>query len=239
MISKKATLAFERECPRMNIEILLQGHSPAVQQLAEESRQLVLSIHPEAHQEIETAWGGYLLFKQVAGAGNTVCWVSPNKKHVSLGFSMGSELSDPQGLLQGTGKRQRHVKLKKAEDLHNPALRALLEQAWASQPGAQTLQDALERIREICLGLAGTQEKISHGHPTFSTGKRSYAVYGVYSPSVAFRPDPFNALALAEDDRFFPTPYLAHQGWLSLKLDANTDWSLVRELLQTSYRQAL
>ena len=223
----------------MSLEILLQGHSPAVQQLTEESRRLVLSIHPEAHQEIETSWGGYLLFKQVAGAGNTVCWVSPNKKHVSLGFSMGSELSDPEGLLQGKGKRQRHVKIKRSEELNHPALRALLEQAWASQPEAETLKEALEQIRTICLELPGAQEKLSHGHPTFFTRKKSFAVYGIYSPSVAFRPDPLQLLALAEDDRFFPTPYLAHQGWLSLRLDGNTDWSLVRKLLQASYRQAL
>jgi len=87
MISEKATRAPGREYPAMDISILHQGHTPAIQQLAEECRQLVLSIQPTAHQEIEPSWGGYLLFKQVAGAGNTVCWVSPNKKHVSLGFS--------------------------------------------------------------------------------------------------------------------------------------------------------
>lgn len=239
MISQKATPVVDGEYCAMNLDILLQGHSPAVQQLAEEARQLVLSVHPGAHQEIETAWGGYLLFKQVAGAGNTVCWVSPNKKHVSLGFSMGTDLVDPERLLEGTGKRQRHVKIKKSQDLQNPALRALLEQAWASQPEAEILQAALQRIREICFALEGTQEKVSHGHPTFYTRKRSYAVFGIYSPSVAFKPDPAHALALAEDERFFPTPYLAHQGWLSLRLDADTDWTLVRELLQASHRQAL
>ncbi|MBN9414122.1 MAG: DUF1801 domain-containing protein [Candidatus Eremiobacteraeota bacterium] len=223
----------------MGIELLFEGHTPAIQQLAEQARQLVRRVAPQAHEDIETSWGGYLLFKQVQGAGNTVCWVSLHKKHVSLGFSMGAEMSDPKGLLQGTGKRQRHVKLKKAEDLEQPALRVLLEEAWASQPEADVLQDALERVRKICLGLAGTQEKISHGHPTFFTRKRSYAVYGIYSPSVAFKPEPSKALDFADDDRFFPTPYLAHQGWLSLRIDAQTDWQLVRELLEGSYRQSL
>ncbi len=223
----------------MGIETLFPGNTPAIQILAEQTRKLVLLVHPQAHEEIETSWGGYLLFKQVAGAGNTVCWVSLHKKHVSIGFSMGSELSDPEALLEGKGKRQRHVKVKSAADLENPALRALLEQAWTSQPEAKTLQAALLRIREICQGLAGSQEKVSHGHPTFFTGKRSYAVYGIYSPSIAIKPEPSKALALADDERFFPTPYLAHQGWLSLRIDAATDWELVRELLEDSYRQAL
>ncbi|MBX3171809.1 MAG: MmcQ/YjbR family DNA-binding protein [Candidatus Eremiobacteraeota bacterium] len=148
-------------------------------------------------------------------------------------------MSDPEGLLQGTGKRQRHVKVKLPEELQKPGLRALIEQAWTSQPAAGILEDALERIREICLGLAGSQEKLSHGHPTFYTRKRSYAVYGIYSPSIAFKPDPARALSYAEDERFFPTPYLAHQGWLSFKIDADTDWELVRELVEGSYRLAI
>ncbi|MBS2033940.1 DUF1801 domain-containing protein [bacterium] len=222
----------------MSFEQLLQGHSPTVRELAEEARQLVLSVHPQAHQEVETSWGGYLLFKQVEGAGNTVCWISLAKKHVSIGFSLGAELADPDGLLEGTGKRQRHVKVKQASQLSSPGLRALLERAWASQPQAEVLQDALARVREICLGLEGTREKLSHGHPTFYTGKRSYATYGIYAPSIAIKPDPVRALAYAADERFFPTPYLAHQGWLSLRIDAHTDWGLVRQLLEESYGQA-
>lgn len=222
----------------MSIELLYEGNSPAIQQLAQQCRQLVLQVTPDAVEGIETAWGGYLLFKQVQ-EGNTVCWISLHKKHVSLGFSMGADMSDPAGLLQGTGKRQRHVKIKNAEELQRPALRALLQEAWSSQPGAEVLQDALKRIRAICQSLAGTQEKISHGHPTFFTRKRSYAVYGIYSPSVAFKPEPSKALGFADDERFFPTPYLAHQGWLSLRLDGETDWELVRELLEASYRQSL
>lgn len=223
----------------MGIEVLYEGNTPAIQQLAEQARQLVLSVQPQVHEDIEPAWGGYLLFKQLAGAGNTVCWLSLHKKHVSIGFSNGSEMPDPEGLLEGSGKRQRHVKIKKPEDLQKPALRELLQQVWSNQPEAEVLAEALERIRSICLGLAGTGEKVSHGHPTFFTRKRSYATYGIYSPSIAFKPDPAKAIALADDERFFPTPYLANKGWISLRIDADTDWELVRDLLEGSYRQAL
>ncbi len=223
----------------MGIEILYPGNTPEIQELGGQARQLVLSVHPQAHEDIETAWGGYLLFKQVAGAGNTVCWLSLHKKHVSIGFPNGTEMSDPEGLLEGSGKRQRHVKIKKAPDLQRPALRKLLEQAWSGQPAAEILEDALGRVREICLGLAGSGEKISHGHPTFFTRKRSYASYGIYSPSIAFKADPAKALAFADDERFFPTPYLASKGWISVRVDGETDWDLVRDLLESAYRQAL
>ena len=223
----------------MGIELLYPGTTPDIQELGAAARQLVLSVQPQAHEDIEISWGGYLLFKQVAGAGNTVCWLSLHKKHVSIGFPNGTEMFDPDKLLEGSGKRQRHVKIKKATDLQRPGLRKLLEEAWSSQPAAETLKDALQRVREICLGLEGSGEKISHGHPTFFTRKRSYATYGIYSPSIAFKADPAKALAFADDERFFPTPYLANKGWISIRLDGETDWDLVRELLESSYRQAL
>ena len=42
---------------------------------------------------------------------------------------------------------------------------------------------------------------------------------------------------LLEDGRFFPTPYAAHQGWVSLRLDGPIDWSEVRGLVREAYRQ--
>ena len=34
----------------------------------------------------------------------------------------------------------------------------------------------LESIRKICVPFAGTEEKLSHGHPAFATKKGIYAV---------------------------------------------------------------
>lgn len=216
---------------------LLHDYDPGIQELAREARALVLSVAPHAHQDVEKAWGGYLLFKQGADAGNTVCWLSAHNRHVSLGFSQGTELPDPAGLLEGTGKRQRHVKLKGSADVGRPELRQLLVTAWERQPAPAELEGALERIREICRAFPGTSEKQSHGHPTFFVGKKSFAVFGLYAPSVAFKAEPAHGLDLAGDSRFFPTPYMARNGWWSLRLEGETDWSEVRQLLLESYRQ--
>ena len=48
---------------------------------------------------------------------------------VNLYFLEGSLLSDPDGVLQGTGSRVRHVTLRKAEDFDAPAVQALMTQA--------------------------------------------------------------------------------------------------------------
>jgi hypothetical protein len=51
------------------------------------------------------------------------------EKHVTFGFLRGTSLPDPAGLLEGTGKNLRHVKVKSLDDLRNPALRKLIEAA--------------------------------------------------------------------------------------------------------------
>ena len=42
---------------------------------------------------------------------------------------------------------------------------------------------------------------------------------------------------LLNDDRFVPTPYAAHQGWVSLTVDSATDWAEVAGLVREAYRQ--
>ncbi len=44
-------------------------------------------------------------------------YIAPFKKHVNLGFYYGSELTDPQKLLGGTGKKLRHVKIFNISDI--------------------------------------------------------------------------------------------------------------------------
>lgn len=51
--------------------------------------------------------------------------------HVNVGFFHGFALRDPHHLLQGTGKRMRHVKLTAGNSIDAEALRQLIERAWA------------------------------------------------------------------------------------------------------------
>jgi hypothetical protein len=51
--------------------------------------------------------------------------------HVNVGFFHGAELADPAGLLGGTGKYMRHVKLRPDRDVDAMALTRLVESAYA------------------------------------------------------------------------------------------------------------
>jgi len=56
-------------------------------------------------------------------------YVNAFKAHVNVGFFRGAELADPEGLLQGTGKFMRHVKLRPGDDVDAPALTKLIDAA--------------------------------------------------------------------------------------------------------------
>jgi hypothetical protein len=51
--------------------------------------------------------------------------------HVNVGFFQGAGLHDPVRLLQGSGKRMRHVKLKAGVAIDESALHKLIEDAYA------------------------------------------------------------------------------------------------------------
>ena len=57
-------------------------------------------------------------------------YVNVFKAHVNVGFFFGAELKDTTGLLEGSGKRMRHVKLKPGSDLDSSALIALIDAAY-------------------------------------------------------------------------------------------------------------
>ena len=57
-------------------------------------------------------------------------YVNAFKAHAGVGFYYGAMLADPAGLLEGTGKRMRHVKLRPGKELDVDALSGLIEAAY-------------------------------------------------------------------------------------------------------------
>jgi hypothetical protein len=66
-------------------------------------------------------------------------YINAFKAHVSVGFFLGAELKDPARLMEGTGKRMRHVKIKPGAPLDSKALGALIQQSY---------EDVKARLRE-------------------------------------------------------------------------------------------
>jgi hypothetical protein len=57
-------------------------------------------------------------------------YVNAFKAHVNVGFFYGAMLADPAGLLEGAGKRMRHVKLRWGEPVNAAALNDLIAAAY-------------------------------------------------------------------------------------------------------------
>ena len=56
-------------------------------------------------------------------------YILPYDGWVNLGFYKGADLKDPKNLLDGTGAKMRHVKIRSIEDANRPSIRALVKEA--------------------------------------------------------------------------------------------------------------
>ena len=62
-------------------------------------------------------------------------YVNAFTAHVNVGFFRGAELAEPNGLLEGTGKFMRHVKLRPESDVDTTALLKLVNTAYTDMKG--------------------------------------------------------------------------------------------------------
>ena len=58
-------------------------------------------------------------------------YIMPMRGYVNLGFYQGALLADPKGLMEGTGKALRHVKIRSFAEANRPTVRALVAAALA------------------------------------------------------------------------------------------------------------
>jgi len=104
---------------------------------------------------------------------------------------------------------------------------------------SKTYEAALARVRSICHALPGAKEVEAWGHPTFRAGKKMFAGFGTDQDglSLGFKMCYERQDELLKDSRFYPTPYAARLGWVSLRITSKTNWSEVAALLREAYRQ--
>ncbi|WP_283136066.1 MmcQ/YjbR family DNA-binding protein [Rhizohabitans arisaemae] len=104
--------------------------------------------------------------------------------------------------------------------------------------------DALTRLREICLALPETNERLSHGEPTwFIRDKKTFVTFSDHHHDDRFGfwcaapPGEARTLVEADPERFFVPPYVGHRGWLGVRLDVHpVDWDEIGELVVDAYR---
>ncbi|MDZ4827120.1 MAG: MmcQ/YjbR family DNA-binding protein [Actinomycetota bacterium] len=103
---------------------------------------------------------------------------------------------------------------------------------------------AVVRVRKICLALPETTERLSHGAPTwFVRGKKTFVMFlddhhgdGRLALWVAAPPGVQDTLVDEEPDRFFVPPYVGTRGWLGVRLDRAVDWDEIVQIAEDAYR---
>ena len=99
--------------------------------VARAARWLALAVCPDA---IETLDRGDRIVAYATGPrAMKDLWagVAPHRAHVNLQLANGALVDDPAGVVEGTGKRIRHVKLRSLADVARPEVRDVLERSLA------------------------------------------------------------------------------------------------------------
>ena len=112
--------------PRVDLQAFLATYAPEVQAIILRLRELILDVVPDAIEQVDQP-GKLIGYGFKPTYKDTVCVIMPLKSAVNLGFPRGTELPDPRGLLTGTGKRARHVRIATLQDADLPGLRRLIE----------------------------------------------------------------------------------------------------------------
>src|SRR4051812_37713431 len=101
------------------LDRLLDGRPTAVRDLVAAIHSVIQKPFPDATVSVDADNIG---FARGTGYTEMVFVISPQRTWVNLGFYQGTKLPDPTRLLEGTGKLHRHVKIRTATELAQPAL---------------------------------------------------------------------------------------------------------------------
>lgn len=103
----------------------------------------------------------------------------------------------------------------------------------------------LASIRDICLALPETSERLSHGAPTFFVReKRAFLMvltnhhgderFAIWCAAPAGMQ---RILVEADPERFFVPPYVGHRGWLGVRLDRPIDREELAGIAEDAYAE--
>ncbi|MFI6539383.1 MmcQ/YjbR family DNA-binding protein [Nonomuraea sp. NPDC050547] len=103
--------------------------------------------------------------------------------------------------------------------------------------------DQLERLRNLCLDLPETTERLSHGEPTwFVRDKKTFVTFADHHHDdrlgfwCAAPPGVQQELVAEDPEHYFRPPYVGHRGWLGVYLDVDVDWAEIKEIVTDAYR---
>lgn len=110
------------------IEDFLSSLPQELEAVARALRDRIRELLPDAVERRHGGWN-VIGYSWDGSMKSSICAIAPHSKHVNLQFFRGTELDDAEGLLAGTGKSARHVKLRKVSDVQRAGIEELIGQA--------------------------------------------------------------------------------------------------------------
>ena len=123
------------------VDDLLRGRSAKVCQWTKALRRVVRSAAPGCSERVYMGWRIIMYSRGKIKPGKPVtmstmlCGVAPLKDSVALYFPRGAKLLDPDGLLAGTGKTMRQVKIRDTKQIRPTAIKKLVRAAYEFAAG--------------------------------------------------------------------------------------------------------
>ena len=115
---------------------LMEISVPEMRPIAERLRAIVIEVDPDTVEVVRLGDRAATYGVGPKKMSEGYAYVMPQKNWVNLGFFKGADLPDPAGLLVGTGKNLRHVKVHSLAEAQQPEIRRLIEKALAERTSA-------------------------------------------------------------------------------------------------------
>ena len=104
-------------------------------------------------------------------------------------------------------------------------------------------RNPLAKLRKIISAWPETDERLSHGSPTFWGGKKTFASFtdnhhgdGRIAIWCKATFDVQADLVESDPEIFFVPPYVGPSGWVGIRVDRDVDWDIVASVLLQGYR---
>jgi len=168
--ARKKSAARQSRQPR-SFSGLIKGRTRPVQALATGLRELLYEELPDAQESFHGGHQPIAMYRTIA----EIYWIQPLTSRCNVYFTRGTELTDNDGILEGTSCRFRFVKVPTIDAIEQFPLREWIRESVALNVAATgnaiTVDEVLEKMRAICLTLPQTKETLTWGQTALPRGR--------------------------------------------------------------------
>jgi len=145
-VTRKAPKTRAAAQPERELAAFIEKFEPHLAELIRDCRQRLRELLPTANELVYDNYNFFVIgYSSTLRPSDCIVSIAASANGVALSFYYGVSVPDSDGLLLGSGKQNRYIRLPSAEILRNPGVRSLIESAVAqgkTQP-ASTGQGSL------------------------------------------------------------------------------------------------